>query len=514
MAGRWAVGTSRPGGPPHRAAGTDLRAGRSSSSGVSRRGPSAGVFRRGRGAGRWGVRRRRARSASARASPRTRRPRPPGRTPRRSAPGEEPHGARVGARQLGRAQRDAPLAVAVGAEPPDGPGVPAAVHALDLADEVARDDGRRPADRRGRVQRGGEREARRPGRGAARRAGRARAAREDGRHVGREVHDVRQVQHERRVGDVHRRAERGERLRDRPDGVLVLLQVLRRPGELRGPQERLVVGQAAATDRAREHAGRHESLLAADEQLGGRADQPVDRERPARLVGRREAGEQPARVHGLARVGDDVAREHHLLQRARADALDALRDDGGPVVGAERAVVPGHLAGRAHGLARRAAQGVRGGGGQRAGGVDGREPRVPVTPPDDDARHDEDPAGPDRVVRVVARRGVVERERAERDGARAGQAHLVAHDRARERLVPRGLGVGEPARAPRLEPQRLAPADDPVAAAHPREGSRVGQEVDEGVETAGQVGDPGGPHDQRVGLCGGGRRFCAHRLPA
>ncbi len=251
--------------------------------------------------------------------------------------------------------------------------------------------------------------------------------------------------------------------------------------------------------------------------LGRRAHEAVDGERPARLVRRRQAREQPARVDGLGRVRDDVPRQHDLLERAGADALDALRHDGGPVVGPQRAVVPRDLAGRRDGGARRAAQRVRRGGRQGAGGVDGREPRLAVASADDDARHDEHAARADRVVGVVAGGGVVERERAERDRTRPGQPHLVAHDGARERLVPRGLGVGEPARAPRLEPQRLAPAHDPVATAHPGEGPRVGQEVDEGAQAAGQVGDPGGPHDDArpgSGLCGRGRRFCSHRLPA
>ena len=53
-----------------------------------------------------------------------------------AAAGEEPDGRAV---ELGRAQGDAPLAVAGGVHPADRAGVAAAVHALDLGDQVGRD---------------------------------------------------------------------------------------------------------------------------------------------------------------------------------------------------------------------------------------------------------------------------------------------------------------------------------------------------------------------------------------
>jgi hypothetical protein len=110
------------------------------------------------------------------------------------------------------------------------------------------------------VQRGGEVEA-----GAL--------VREHAGHVGGEVHDVRQVQHERRLGHVRRRAVRPERLRHRPHRVLVLLQVLAGAGQSRGESE--VAGVvAAAADRAGEHARGDEALLAAHEHLGGGPTSP------------------------------------------------------------------------------------------------------------------------------------------------------------------------------------------------------------------------------------------------
>ena len=96
------------------------------------------------------------------------------------------------------AQRDPQLAVAAGVDPADRPGVPAAVHPLELADDRERPLGRCAADRGGRVQRRGEREHRG---GVGERAG----------DVGRQVLDVREPQQRRRsrhgqVGAVRGRA--------------------------------------------------------------------------------------------------------------------------------------------------------------------------------------------------------------------------------------------------------------------------------------------------------------------
>ena len=70
---------------------------------------------------------------------------------------------------LGRAQGDAELAVAVGVHPADRAGVAAAVHALDLGDQLDRHLGRGAADRGRRVQRRGQLERRWRRRSRARR---------------------------------------------------------------------------------------------------------------------------------------------------------------------------------------------------------------------------------------------------------------------------------------------------------------------------------------------------------
>ncbi len=183
---------------------------------------------------------------------------------------------------------------------PDRTGVPAPVHALDLRDERPGGRGRRPAHGGGRVQRRGERQAGRPGPGAAPPppAGKARGCASTPGDVAGQVQDVRQVQDERDVGHVGRRAERRERVGDRAHRVLVLLEVLGRVGEDRRPGEVGVV-VAGAADGAGQDARGDQALLAADQQLGRRAEDPVDAERPARRVGVGQAAEDPPRVERL-----------------------------------------------------------------------------------------------------------------------------------------------------------------------------------------------------------------------
>ena len=72
---------------------------------------------------------------------------------RRAAAGEQPD---PGAGVLGRPQGDAELAVAATVEPADGSCVPAAIHALELADHGGGALGRRAAHRGCGVQRRGE----------------------------------------------------------------------------------------------------------------------------------------------------------------------------------------------------------------------------------------------------------------------------------------------------------------------------------------------------------------------
>ena len=154
---------------------------------------------------------------------------------------------------------------------------------------------------------------------------------DDAVHVGGEVHDVGQVQDERRLGDVHRRAVRLERVGDRAHGVLVLLEVLRRAGEGRGQREVALV-VARTTDGAGQHPRGHQAALAAHQHLGGGAEEAVDVEGPAHLVLVGEAVQRPPDVERLVGGGDEVAGQHDLLQVAGRDPADRLGDDRHPLL--------------------------------------------------------------------------------------------------------------------------------------------------------------------------------------
>ena len=81
---------------------------------------------------------------------------------------------------------------------------------------------------------------------------------------------------------------------------------------------------AGATDRAGQHPRGDQAALASNQQLGRRAEQPVDVEGPAHGVGRGEPAQRPAHVDRLVGGGDQVPREHHLLQLAGVDAGDRV----------------------------------------------------------------------------------------------------------------------------------------------------------------------------------------------
>ena len=152
----------------------------------------------------------------------------------------------------------------------------------------------------------------------------------DAGHVGGEVHDVRQVQDERRLGHVHRRAVRVEGVGDRAHGVLVLLEVLRRVGQRRG-QGHVAVVVTGPPDRAGQDAGRDQTALAAHQHLGRGAEHAVDVEGPAGRVVLGQPAQRPPDVDGLLGGGDEVAREHDLLEVAGLDARDGLGDDAHPL---------------------------------------------------------------------------------------------------------------------------------------------------------------------------------------
>ena len=154
------------------------------------------------------VRQARARPAPARTSPAPRRARPRGPSrrrcrSRRTAGPSRRRPRRSAARCPTRRRRRRPSSRPGRRSGP-------AVHALDLGDQRDRGGGGRAADGGGRVQ----------GLGQLERGGRELGVLggvHDAGDVGGQVHDVRQVQHERRLGHVHRRSS-AARARRRPSG--------------------------------------------------------------------------------------------------------------------------------------------------------------------------------------------------------------------------------------------------------------------------------------------------------
>ena len=257
----------------------------------------------------------------------------------------------------------------------------------------------------------------------------------DAGDVGGQVHDVGQVQHERRLGHVHRRAVRRQRVGDRAHGVLVLLEVLRRAGQ-RGGQRQVVGVVAGAADGAGQHPGGDQAALAAHQQLRGGAEQAVDVEGPA------GAGSSSASRRSGHRTSIASARRRRPGRGPARPSRGRRRRCGGPprrppgshVGAAQGAVGEGHVARR---LGRRRRVEL----GRGADRADRRRGSASVTP----SRRPTTTSG--TTQHAVA--GVVgEGEGAERDQPGAGQVDLVAHDRAAGLLAPPRAGPSAKRSAP------------------------------------------------------------------
>ena len=237
--------------------------------------------------------------------------------------------ARVAARdraaQQRAAQRDAELAVLVRVRPPDRPGVPAAVEALERRDQRRGDGERLAADGGRRVQ-----QPRQPHR--ADRLAQLRADR------GREVLDVRHL-HDRPAPAPRRPtrcAARSARSIRRDDDRLLArgpcrsAAAARRGGRRRTGRRCARVEPASASVVARIPSRRMSS--------SGLAATNAPSPRPTQ---KHEAGREPLAqdaedrggVVRRGRVDLHLAREHDLLERARADALDRARDRALVVLG-------------------------------------------------------------------------------------------------------------------------------------------------------------------------------------
>ena len=95
---------------------------------------------------------------------------------------------------------------------------------------------------------------------------------------------------------------------------------------------------AGAADGAGQHARGDEAAFAAHQQLGGRAEEPVDVEGPAGGVGLGEAPQRPAHVDVLVGGRHEVAREHDLLEVAGVDPRHGVGDDPHPLLAVAGAV--------------------------------------------------------------------------------------------------------------------------------------------------------------------------------
>ena len=208
----------------------------------------------------------------------------------------------------------------LGVDPADRAGVAVAVHALELADE--RRARRSSACRRP------------PRSGAAppRARGEVRAVGEHAGDVGGQVHDVRQVQHERRLGHVHRRAVRRQRLappsarRTRaPRGPCSSgpARAARARSRASSPVRRMV--PASTREVTRPFSRRHQHL-------GRGADQAVDAERPAAGVARRRAARSSQRGStGALGAGLEVAASTTFSTSPRSIRRDRRRHGALPV---------------------------------------------------------------------------------------------------------------------------------------------------------------------------------------
>ena len=248
------------------------------------------------------------------------------------------------------------------------------------------------------------------------------------------MHDVGQVQHERRLGHVHRRAVRLERVGDRADGVLVLLEVLARAGERGGQGEVALVG-AGTPDGAGQHARGDQAALAADQHL--RASRRTCRRRGRSSTSGSSSASRAQRPAHVDRCGggrDQVAGEHDLLEVARLDPADGLGHDGHPVLAVEGAVGEDHALGGAR-RARRAV--VRR---PVIGGADQGQPGAAGAAADHDPRDRQH-----RVARVVG-----EAERAEADQAGAGLVRRRRGSRRGRTVSVHHLSASEKRVSPRV----------------------------------------------------------------
>ena len=337
---------------------------------------------------------------------------------------------------LGGAQGDAPLAVAVGVHPADRAGVAAAVHALDLGDQVRS----RP--------RWACRRPRRDGCSAA-------ASSSEETVAASWTTPATSVARCMTLGRCSTNGASGtfideqcgsSGVGDRADGVLVLLEVLRRPGQ-RGGEGEVALVVAGTPDGAGQHPRGDQAALAADQHLRRRAEHAVDVEGPAHRVAARPAGAAASARRSAAsavatrsRASTTFSRSPASIRRDRVGdhAHPAARRRGRRRRRPRRPAAPGGSR-EPHGRASR--RGCRG----RWWSARSRPPRRPTTT--SGTTSTESPGSSAKA------------KRAEADQAGAGLVDLVADDRrGLVGLGPPLVGVGEPGRAARCGSRRRRPS--------------------------------------------------------
>jgi hypothetical protein len=169
-----------------------------------------------------------------------------------------------------------------------------------------------------------------------------------------------------------------------------------------------------------------DTVVHADQRLGARAEEAVDREGPAVRVAVGEGGDHGAKIGPGVDAGDEVPREHHLAEAAGTDRLDSVADDGPIAVGREGA-------GGEDGT-RRGLDGSDGGqlGWRKLADTDAGQPEATLRPAHNDRGDDEHARG---------RRRGGERETAERDETSAGKRERVGDRGGGDDRVPGRRGI-------------------------------------------------------------------------
>ena len=257
---------------------------------------------------------------------------------------------------------------------------------------------------------------------------------------------VRQLQRERQLARRDAPRVRPKRVQHALHGVAVLVEVLGRGGE--GDRGGVVgIRVLAASDRAGQHARRDRAVVDPHERLGARAEQAVDRVGPGVGVAEREVHEHAAQVGALGQVTDEVAREHHLAERAGADAAHGIRD--------HRAV-----AGRDRGCPACSESRYSGPSGVVATGS--LEPLMRVTQLTPSRR----PTITSGTMSTLGCSDSSSKVKAPKPSRPLPErSHLVVDPRGARDPAPGLRGLVHPVRPVELQPERLAEADDALAAA-------------------------------------------------